>query len=40
MGLFGGEKITSMLEKYIVTRVDWYVYAKLDVPMKMDVNKR
>lgn len=24
----------------IVTRVDWYVYAKLDVPMKMDVSKR
>jgi len=24
----------------IVARVDWYVYAKLDVPMKLDVSKK
>lgn len=24
----------------IVARVDWHVYAKLDVPMKLDVSKK
>ena len=24
----------------IVSRIDWYVYVKLDVPMKLDVSKR
>ena len=24
----------------VTSRIDWYVYANLDVPMKMDVNKK
>ncbi|MCK4366097.1 MAG: hypothetical protein KAW45_08595 [Thermoplasmatales archaeon] len=24
----------------VTSRIDWYVYAKLDVPMKLDVSKR